>query len=106
MRSIKFTLVQFQNCLLFQINKQVGYDSDSEMRITTDIGTIYVSVCSCPEVSMDDGECYIYLRGDNQEGDNNVCRINVEEFHVDIETLKRSIVYALEKSTTAEQLRH
>jgi hypothetical protein len=48
--------------------------------------------CTCPELRIEDGECTIFLRGDNPNRDDEVCTVPIREFEMKISRILKALL--------------
>lgn len=51
-----------------------------------------VESCTCPELRITDGECKLFLRGDNPHRDDEVCVVPKKEFMMKIARILRNLL--------------
>ncbi len=90
--NIKFKLVKFIDCILFQIIEQTGVPANSYCIVDVRGIIVQVRTCSCPEITFDTEDNIIYLRGDDSSKDSNIAifksNLNInEKYNIIIESI-------------------
>jgi hypothetical protein len=63
-----------------------------------------VDSCNCPELRITDGECQLYLRGDDISRDDEVCIVPKKEFMVKIARILRNLLRFDKEYSSSEDI--